>query len=263
MENLAHKIDHENGFKRNMESQDETTEPGDDTTHVLFAEMQSILDAASFLKPEENPVAARADKKGLAYALEQYSLLPLHIIDMLKLAKKAARWAGWEPVVTEFNRNIGQERGSDSEGVSHYRILAQAMQSEFGINLPHAAREATDTFIHSTKELLRNPNPYFVMGVAYALESSAVPELEVVLSFIKKLAGDRPLHEPTKSFFDKHLNTWEPSHESELRQAVAPFIATEQNMEAMRQGFTQTIEAMRIWWNKLAEEAEQIEKRLN
>ncbi len=227
-----------------------------DAGRVVFTATQAVLEAADFLKPETNPVARQTDPKSLTYSLEQYSLLPLHIIDMLKLAQKAAARAGWQPVVTELERNIGQERGSETKGVSHYRILTGAMHDEFGMDARNiVAHQATNEFIHSIKELLHNPNPHYCLGIAYALESSAVPELTVVLSFVKKLAGNRPLQEGTKSFFDIHLNTWEPSHESELRQAVSPYINDSATAQAFYEGFTVTIESMRKWWDGLAEEA--------
>ena len=230
-----------------------------DQAQAIFFETQAILETANFLKVENNPVARQTNKRSLTYGLEQYSLLPLHIIDMLELAQKAAARTGWQPVVTELERNIGQEYGSETSGISHYKILAQALRDEFDIDtrniVPHPA---TDEFIRSIKELLHNHSPHFCLGMAYALESSAVPELTVVLSFVKKLAGNRPLQERTKSFFDIHLTTWEPSHENELRQAVSPYLNDEGAAHAFREGFAVTIESMRKWWDGLAEEAREV-----
>ncbi len=170
---------------RNYESR-RAKDLNEDAAQIVFTETQAVLDAANFLKPETNPVARQTDPKSLAYGLEQYPLLPLHIMDMLKLAKKAAARAGWQPVAAELDRNIGQERGSDTQGISHYTILTQAMHDEFGMDARNIiAHPATDEFVRFVKESLRNPNPHYCLGIAYALESSAVPELRRVGFYTK------------------------------------------------------------------------------
>lgn len=224
---------------------------------ALFKKLGIFLSTATFLATNTNPVT-RAGIKGdeLEYVLGQYSLFPKHIVSMLTLAKNTAHRNEWTEVARELDHNIGQELGSDSGNLPHYHLLATSMRSEFDLNVWAAIPSpATDRFIRRMWSALKEAPALSVMGAAYALESSAVPELTVVLDMVQRLAGDRALLPQTQHFFHKHLSIWEPSHEAELREVLKPLLSGAQDIAVFEDGFIHVMNTMRYWWDALALEA--------
>ena len=211
------------------------------------------------LSVKRNQVLVRRREVNLGYALLQYCLFPKHIVSMLATARDVAQAQGWSDIVHELNRNIGQERGSDSKNIPHYALLDRAMKREFGlVPWETVERAATGQFILLVLDTLRSNDPFVVMGAVYALECTAVPELTVVLDLVEFLASKREnkrLHSDTLWFFERHLGTWEPSHEEGLRTAIGALLSGASEEERFEQGFHRVLQTMETWWAALAEEA--------
>jgi hypothetical protein len=227
----------------------------------IFAELHAIMMTLfTCLKVNTNVASCSKEEINLSRVLMQYSLFPKNIVSMLDEARKVAKLRGWGSVEAELNRNIGEELGSDSSGVPHYLLLASAMRQEFDLEIWTAVPEtATDRFIDSMRSALRDANPFYVMGVTYALECTAVPELQVVIHLVQYLASQRDnatLHPETVSFFDRHLGVWEPGHEAELKKAIDPYLTNEMvKTESFKSGFLQVMHIMERWWHELTREA--------
>lgn len=182
---------------------------------------------------------------------------------MLTIMQDRARELGWTKVVANLGVNIGQEKGSETDGVSHAEILCQGLRTVFGLDvgpvtgtLPNMGEE-TRRFLTTVYGNLRGPNPSLALGTAYALESSAVPELRIVYALVDRLCGmtGKQVTESLQDFFSLHLELWEPGHEVGLRLASAKYLTSDADREAFRTGFVSTIEAMEKWWAGMAMES--------
>ena len=128
---------------------------------------------------KRNPIAKNLakDMKALQYVIGQYSIFPKNIVSFLEFAKNKAKEMNWKNVEEEIIRNMGEELGSKSNGITHYDLLVNGVKEELGLDISNIQiSESTKNFIESMKSILSNKNPYYIMGATYALEDSAVPE---------------------------------------------------------------------------------------
>ncbi len=94
-----------------------------DFTRGLRGAMMREYDA---VHRRRNPVAAALvsiDTASLAYVLAQYTPFPRAITTFLGNVRDTARAQGAHEIADEMEENIGEERGSGTEGVPHYDIL--------------------------------------------------------------------------------------------------------------------------------------------
>lgn len=227
---------------------------------MSFQRLHETMMTFDCMAVERNPVAIGRDGVDLVYILGQYSLFPKSIVSMLTLAKNRAEEWKMHNVGQELDRNIGQELGSDSGSTTHYQMLADAMRREFGMNLwGLQGHHATNSFLDMVfLRLSSDENIYTSMGAIYGLECTAVPELRVVLELVNRMTKGRELLPETKLFFDKHLGDWEPSHESELRTALVPYLDTAEARCFFQFGFIAVLKHMERWWQSLAKEGQTI-----
>jgi hypothetical protein len=212
-----------------------------------------------------NPIyrgRAALSKEQLAEVIGQYSLFPAKIVSYLKSAQEVAHLYDYMEVDDELKRNIREELGSDTDGVTHYDMLVRGVKESAGIDISAVQpTSGTTDFLsameHHTKHTT-NPGQY-VIGATYALESSAVPELEIVVDLtrdlVEKTTGKRDLSPTLERFFKDHLHTWEVGHESRLRDACANDLeigAHYRELENFVAGFHGTMYAMDMWWSHLA-----------
>lgn len=200
----------------------------------------------------------------LAYVLSRYWLFTAEIVQMLSLVRDTAKAQKnifcWQTIATELERNIDQEYGSETHGIAHCDLLAQALASEVSVSVSkEAVSPGTQEFFRRMYQALRSDNPLGALGAAYALESSAVPELRIVLKLLtrlKRAQRQSPGIGPTaKEFFDLHLNVWEPSHECGLRETASPLLTGTDEVEVFSLGYIRVLSAMESWWTALTEEA--------
>jgi len=194
----------------------------------------------------------------LAYQLGQYVLFPRHIVLFLSAAQEKAKNAGWADVVSELERNIDQELGSETDGKPHYDLLIEGVNERLGIDLRRVKPSgATIQFTDNMLRATRSDDVSYVLGGTYATECSAVPELRIVVRAVKELFKRKESGElgPLLTvFFRKHLGDWEPSHEGLLREHLADYITPNQ-YTPFEQGFRQVMSTMDTWWNGIYEES--------
>ena len=234
-----------------------------------------------------NPIGrdvAMLETGQLLHVVVQYAIFPANIIGFLSAARDSAELAGWEGVVGELERNIGEERGSRSDlvgaqfkDVTHYDILVSGLAQTLGANLGYtpasdleeslrttAAAPAMATFVKTIESEVGNVNSAYSVGAAYALESSAVPELVIVRNIVNELCtrvnGTAMGEEGyLRRFFDIHLKDWEPGHEAGLRETTQIAITSTELQQAFASGFHAVMKTEDALWNGLYQEIRQPE----
>ena len=232
---------------------------------------------------DSNPVAVGLVEKRISAEqglsiLGQYTLLPARIVEILCAMAFVLR--DWTVVHEELLDNVAQECGSRTKGVSHYSILRNCAHREFGINIGTVQPiEVTGSFLNGIVHAIHNRSKEFVAGMAYALEDSALPELEIVAEIINRVwtglgRGGRlisrhetqersyaveilSVREPKlyslEDFFVVHLLAIEHDHKNGLRSTIRNHVATDAAAEEVRAGFEFVLDTMDKWWNDLAE----------
>lgn len=218
-----------------------------------------MMNDFNVFQAEQNPVM-RLPKTSeqIRYVLNQYSEFPATIVSFLSEARNRATAGGWSEAAQELKRNIAEERGSETEGVSHYDILAEGLAKDFGLDVRIAEiKPATRDFLESVRGELQHQDLEHVLGSTYALESSAVPELRIIHALAHELSekSGQQISEKLHEFFKRHLCEWEPGHEEGLRLATASRLDREVSRDSFRQGFLAVISQMERWWKQLAEES--------
>lgn len=215
---------------------------------------------------DRNPVYTGRKGMGedqLIYVLGQYSKFPENIPYFLFAARDSARRAGWATVDTELTRNIGEELGTETEGATHYRMFVSGFDETLHLDISGiAAKSATNSFISSMMKSMKNSDTAYVAGAAYATESSAVPELGILVELTKDLAelrtGSRELSPRFQRFFDNHTDIWEVGHENKLRDACRDYITNQSQRAKFKGGFESVMKTMDYWWKGLYAETRKI-----
>lgn len=191
----------------------------------------------------------------LRWLFNEYLALPRIIVELLSAVRDSAGVDNMVAIRDELTRNLGEELGSDTHGVSHYELLIRGANHELGHQVSNKVSPCTQWFCHQMKRMAYAMPTSTAVGVAYALESSARPELLVVRKLVDVLAGaaGRSL-KPNgilADFFDRHINVWEVGHECHLREACEACL-TEADHADFERGFMAVMQAMERWWEQLA-----------
>ena len=212
----------------------------------------------------------------LIHIIQQYTLFPKQIVSFLRIAQEAAAKHNWQEIQDELQRNIGEEQGSQTEGIPHYDMLVKGISEELGPDLGYApmadlenrlrfldASPTMDMFLNRMPEIVGNTDPAYAIGAAYALESSAVPELVIVRSAVEKAISIITCSPMVRSgylgkFFDAHLKIWEPGHEEGLRRTSEAYITTSESQIGFEKGFRDTMKAMDSMWIGLYNESQNL-----
>lgn len=252
------------------------------SSNLLFKQLHAEMTDRPFLK--NNPVLTQVKSgalgaKNLAEAVCQYVRFPEEIVKMLQGA--AAHFPVMSPVHQELQRNWGQENGSATGGIPHVEILKHALQRDLAIDASRVnGAGSTERFIASVLDGMRTGSPWFALGQAYALESSAVPELAIIVGPGINLCADligkpRPIKAlalneqgsfilPTihtaeeafamdmSSWFALHIIDFEVGHRDNLREVAAAELTTHERQTEFANGFRRVLDAMDEWWNELA-----------
>lgn len=245
--------------------------PGHDSFTRFVSETEAaMLNDFSALSMERNPVIEVADHFSfaqLAAVLEQYSNFPDNIVGFLKNAKASVGSgdARWDAVVDELARNIAEELGSDSGGVSHYELLRRSLREEFGFEIGKVpVQSATRAFIATMGTLTSSSNPAFAAGAAFACECSAVPELRIIRALLKKVAACNGRADITEGggldeFMKRHLDVWEVGHRDGLVEACRQHITTPELQTHFAAGVRAVMDCMERWWTDLRKEISTIQ----
>ena len=234
-------------------------------TEILGSLKRSMHEDHVAVNQVKNPVALRLNDltgKQLEYIIAQYSTFPRRIVEFLYAARDSAREKGWSAIDAELTRNMGEELGTETDGVSHYEMLvggiAEATETSMYKKLKGLApSQATKIFLDKVKLAVSHSETACALGATYALESSAVPELIIVkdiLTTLFKKTGQGAIRGELKIFFNKHLQDWEPGHEAGLYRGIPLYLNTPE-MVLFSEGFESVMAAMDTWWTELCGEA--------
>jgi len=229
----------------------------------VLNDFDAVIARSEIFNREKNPVAALVlNREQLSYVIQQYSLFPKCIVELLCDASSRAASIHWDKVVLELHRNIGEELGSDSMGVSHYELLLRGVREEFNVELRDSlSSSATAHFISTMQSVCYHPEPAISMGAVFALESTAGPELLVVRGLLARLARMEDRSDLTPdgildNFMKHHIEGWEPGHREGLINTISCYPVTDLQKGQLTVGFHAVIEAMQNWWQGLANEAQ-------
>ncbi|MDZ8184089.1 MAG: DUF3865 domain-containing protein [Nostoc sp. ChiSLP02] len=204
----------------------------------------------------KNPVVqilSQASFAQIAHVMQQYSIFPKELVGFTELARRKALVSGWNGVAQELQENIDEEMGSTSQGISHYRLLADGLEEGLGIAVKNTMPSVATSKLLRTVQSLFDGQVDYVLGATYAIEATSIPELTLIVQLIEwLLEGAMP--KDLQYFFSKHLDEWELEHEAGLRTSLAAYIQPEQFAD-FAAGFTAMIDAMEMWWQELAQEA--------
>jgi hypothetical protein len=235
----------------------------DEDTHVMN-KFWSLTEQLRQIMSEEyvsvhiqkNPVMRilnTADVAQMTAILQQYAILPGALVVFLKAARDQAFVADWHRVVAELNDNLAEEMGSKTQGIPHADLLADGLETCLGVPIKTASPStATAALLERLEAIAHQPIAY-VFGAAYAIETTAVPELQIVIQILDLLL-EGAMPEQLRYFFEMHLNEWEPEHEADLRKAIAVDLTPDQ-FDLFELGFRAMLTAMDAWWSGLAAEA--------
>lgn len=220
----------------------------------------------AFVSTRKNPLlkVKGMSETTLAYGLVQYSWFPRAIVTMLLAIRDLARRYGWDAVASELTRNLGEELGTETNGIPHNVLFTRILEQECGLESEAEKSTATLKFVTSMFTQLLSGDRLHALGAVYALETTARPELLVVVKIItnlRKWQGHKKpgnFNQATQKFFDMHVNTWEPGHSEGLRLAAEPILNSDEARASFENGFRAVLIIMETWWQELADEASRL-----
>jgi hypothetical protein len=239
------------------------------TTDSRWEALKAMVAGQNYLGPD-NPVIASL-KGGIMTtaqgmeSLRQYFYLVMEIVQYLSIAMARIPVA---VAKTELLRNLGEELGSRTSGISHQELFEVLVGNELGIKVRSNWNEATQNFISGLLVAFNTKSPRYVAGMTYALEATASPELIVVAQIINLVAereavnllhltddnGLAPSEDyqvtTLEGFLASHTLNFEVGHESGLRTTLEQFAS--ENWEEFEDGFSHILAVMQIWWRQLA-----------
>lgn len=233
-----------------------------------------------------NPVLAAAhagtlSTNRLGEVIIQYCFFPARIVHMLTGA--AGCFAPDSGVCEELERNIQEELGSKTGGVSHVKLLLGLLSSELGLSIAHTRpNTATRTFLRAIDAGMEKSR-WYALGQAFALEASAVPELARILGpalnayacathrnapisvtsmaeegemvhFAPISSRDEAVNMGLDQWIAMHVRQFEVGHRDLLREQAIPLLLAEgpSAQTDFEEGFTHVLDQMDAWWQALA-----------
>lgn len=229
---------------------------------------QALIDLSRSL--DEGFVSVRADRNPVAIAFPeysyeqklqvmiQYSTFSRYIINFLVEVLYKASLGRYDAIAEEIKQNLSEELGIGGAGPPHYMLLCEGFREPLGIDI-YAIRSsgATDGFQAAVLESIREGSAAHAAGVATALESSAIPELEITRQMVFSLFTDRSVAVPSgvASFFESHIGHFEIGHRDRLKAACLACLRTPTEQVDFCEGFNRLMTLMDRWWDGLAAEA--------
>lgn len=242
--------------------------------NTFFDNLCKDMNARRFLG--DNPVLGLASQfkaDHLEAVVGQYAGLVTMITSYLFIA--SVRLSRITAASSELVRNMGEERGSLTGGLTHHEILNRELM-KLGVKINLATwDEPTREFLAALVQLITNgPSEAYVAGAVYALEATATPELKVVGELLnayaqkrglaavvsaEALAGTATITATTaeelslSDFFAIHIESFEPGHRDRFAEAMLPEIeCSVQKQRQFRSGFEMVLDLMDTWWERLA-----------
>ncbi|HRI06336.1 MAG TPA: DUF3865 domain-containing protein [Nannocystaceae bacterium] len=220
-----------------------------------------IRDLYGEVDAEASPNAAR----GLNAVLGQYAQFRKAVCGLLLAGRERVRTAAlapagasWRPVEDELTRNIGEELGTETNGVSYYQALRDGL-CRVAVDDPNGVdpNSSTRTFLARLRDLCGASDPSCAIGAIFAVEAAAPAEMKVIDLFVQyqlvqagvlKNARAPELHD-----FLAHLGQIVATHRDRLFTAMENILGAEQERDSFAHGFRETVSAFEEWWQAQAE----------
>jgi hypothetical protein len=206
--------------------------------------------------PDRHPVMALLpylSEGALHHVLRQYSLFPQALLQYIGLAQRKSAAAGYQRLSAVLAENLAEEQGSLTDGKSHAALFTEGLEAALKISLRNTPPSAATAILLRTIRLIFAKPVAFTLGAMYAIEATAIEELKIVQQLVE-LATEGLLPPSLQSFFEMHLNQWEPEHEQALRSAIYAQLDASQE-EEFTAGFQALMVALDAWWHYLLVEA--------
>lgn len=232
--------------------------------NINAANCDNMLESSTSLNVVTNPFMKNRSSlsvKELEIFLGQYCYFPRNIISILVSACYNMGYHGWEDVVLEIRENVSSELGGDYDKIDyhippHYPMLRKALEKGLDLDINGILiQNTTKKFIKWLSEYM-DQSAEKVAGAVYALEASAVKELEIVYDLTKYLFIQKKRNMPNSltKFFEVHIDKIEVGHRNNLFDAIEKEIKNDASAKEFYEGFQFTIDLMDKWWTALYKE---------
>jgi hypothetical protein len=218
-----------------------------------------MMEDYASVNPSSNPIANslhNLSSDQLVFLVGQYSWFSKTIGSLLLDAFYVTMSAGWLDIGNELKQNISEELDICNDKLPHYVLLRLGIKEGLEIDISSVKQSpATETFLLGLRDCVNNPDPAYVSGASYALESSAVPELVMVYSWVQKLFGDiaKAIPDHIRLFFESHIQEIEILHKGRLGIVCSRYIS-QAHQDQFSMGFKSILQIMDQWWNSLESE---------
>lgn len=223
-----------------------------------------MLDSSKALSNSNNPFIkniSTLSAKELERFLGQYCHFPRHIISILVSACYTMGYHEWEDVVAEIRENIFSELGGDYDKIDyhippHYSMLRKSIVKGLGIDVSTIEiKKATNNFLKPLSNYM-SLSVENSAGAVYALEATAINELQIVYDLTKHLfkLKKKVMPESLKKFFEVHIDDIEIGHRNNLFDAIEKEIKNDKAAQDFYDGVQFTIDLMDKWWAALYKE---------
>lgn len=196
----------------------------------------------------QNPILKRSDlhPSEIVWALKEYSQFSGEAIHMLIDAR--LHIYEWNRLAREIDRNVEEEKGSQTGGVPHLEIMREGYINGMGFDpTKHDPSSITKRFLHRMRHLFRQKNNPHIAGALLAFESVANPEFHAI-DELYKLSGAEENKE-MRSYINGHKE-FEIGHKDGLVKAIEPYI-TAPRYEEFAAGYLEVCAIMSEWWTEL------------
>ncbi len=234
----------------------------------------------SFIAPQRNPIREVTTPEGILHVLGNFKEFTFVIPGILIRAQAAL--ASSPDVYTELDMNIREELGHmnvpDALRIpveallrrtpTHYDLLCYYLQTQYGFEAADfEPNDATLRFIRKVMSYFRyNISFAYAAGAAYALETSAILELQTLELKMRELSQLKGLvisfdTSPLKQFIDMHVAVIKQDHSDGLINALEKSNRITEERHGLRTfefGFKQMVETMERWWMQLAAMAKEL-----
>lgn len=198
----------------------------------------------------QNPIVKRADlhPSEIVWALKEYSQFSGEAIHMLIDAR--IHIYDWPVLAREIDRNVEEEKGSQTGGVPHLEIMREGYINGMGFDpTKHEPSHMTKRFLAHMRHVFCQKNNPHVAGALLAFESTANPEFHAI-DELYRLSGAQE-NAQMRSYIDGHKE-FEIGHKDGLVKAIEPYI-TPPRYEEFAAGYLEVCRVMSDWWIELNE----------
>ena len=223
----------------------------------LVKDLESSVYTYCELQGHQNPIGQRIEDltaNEVKWVIQEYSQFSNEAIHMLLDAR--IRVHEWTDLSEEIDRNIEEEKGSETKGVPHLEIMRMGYQIglDFDVN-NYNPSEITKTFLSLMKKIFRKKENAYVAGALLAFESISIPEFHILDALAKKYQVDRGIirrNDYLRDYIDGH-KVFEVGHKEGLMKAIEPYIWHHQSRE-FSAGYLAVCMTVSNWWGNLNEE---------